>query len=99
MSSKESDFFYRNASKHEKLIEEMAKYIVENNSTVRKTAQKFGISKSTVHKKLTVTLKEIDYSLYQKTKSVLQKNKSERHIRGGLATKMKYIEAKNKTNT
>ncbi len=65
-------------------------YIVENNATVRATATRFGISKSTVHKDVTVTLKNINKSLYLDVKSVLEKNKEERHIRGGEATKKKY---------
>ena len=66
-------------------------YIVENNTTVRATASRFGISKSTVHKDVTQTLKTINKSLYLDVKSVLEKNKEERHIRGGEATKKKYL--------
>ena len=66
-------------------------YIVENNTTVRATATRFGISKSTVHKDVTQTLKNINKSLYLDVKSVLEKNKEERHIRGGEATKKKYF--------
>ena len=66
-------------------------YIVENNATVRSTATRFGISKSTVHKDVTQTLKTINKSLYLDVKSVLAKNKEERHIRGGEATKKKYM--------
>ena len=66
-------------------------YIVENNTTVRATASRFGISKSTVHKDVTQTLKTINRSLYLDVKSVLEKNKEERHIRGGEATKKKYL--------
>ncbi len=66
-------------------------YIVENNTTVRATALRFGISKSTVHKDVTQTLKKINKSLYIDVKSVLEKNKEERHIRGGEATKKKYM--------
>ena len=95
MSLKESFCFSGAVSPKEKLIEEMARYIVDNNSTVRKTATQFGISKSTVHKNLTSTLKEINLGLFRETQDVLQKNKSERHIRGGMATKKKYLE-KNK---
>ena len=65
-------------------------YIVENNATVRATATRFGISKSTVHKDVTQTLKNINRSLYLDVKSVLEKNKVERHLRGGEATKQKY---------
>lgn len=66
-------------------------YIVENNATVRATASRFGISKSTVHKDVTQTLKNINKSLYLDVKSVLEKNKEERHLRGGEATKKKYL--------
>ena len=65
-------------------------YIVENNATVRATATRFGISKSTVHKDVTQTLKNTNRSLYLDVKSVLEKNKVERHLRGGEATKQKY---------
>ncbi|MBQ3011970.1 MAG: sporulation transcriptional regulator SpoIIID [Clostridia bacterium] len=65
-------------------------YIVENNATVRATAIRFGISKSTVHKDVTQTLKNTNRSLYLDVKSVLEKNKVERHLRGGEATKQKY---------
>lgn len=77
------------------IVEERAarlgEYIVEQNATVRATAGKFGISKSTVHKDVSKRLKYIDNALYQKVNTVLQKNKSERHIRGGEATKNKYL--------
>lgn len=69
-------------------------YIVENNATVRATAARFGISKSTVHKDVTQTLKNVNKSLYLDVKSVLSKNKEERHIRGGEATKKKYCSVK-----
>jgi putative DeoR family transcriptional regulator (stage III sporulation protein D) len=69
-------------------------YIVENNTTVRATAQRFGISKSTVHKDVTQNLKNVNKSLYMDVKSVLEKNKEERHLRGGEATKKKYLEYK-----
>ena len=65
-------------------------YIVENNTTVRATASRFGISKSTVHKDVTQTLRGVNRSLYLDVKSVLEKNKQERHLRGGEATKRKY---------
>ena len=77
------------------IVEERAtrlgKYIVEQNATVRATAGKFGVSKSTVHKDVSKRLRYIDSSLYQKVDRVLQHNKSERHIRGGEATKNKYL--------
>ena len=68
----------------------LGEYIVENDSTVRAAAKYFGISKSTIHKDVTVYLPEIDYCLAQEVKAVLEKNKAERHIRGGQATKEKY---------
>lgn len=67
-------------------------YIVENNATVRSTAKKFGISKSTVHQDITVKLAQTNNALYHEVKAVLDKNKQERHIRGGEATKKKYQE-------
>ena len=66
-------------------------YIVENNTTVRATASRFGISKSTVHKDVTQTLKSVNKALYLDVKSVLERNKEERHLRGGEATKQKYL--------
>ena len=68
----------------------VAKYILEKNTTVRQTAKTFGVSKSTIHKDVTERLKQINPSLAKEVKNVLDKNKSERHIRGGLATKLKY---------
>ena len=65
-------------------------YLVEHNMTVRGVAKEFGISKSTVHKDVTVTLKKVNRSLYLQVKRVLEKNKMERHLRGGEATKKKY---------
>ena len=73
----------------------LARYIVENKTTVRKTAEKYGISKSTVHKDVSVRLKEIDSSLYNNVKQVLELNKAQRHIRGGNATRNKYLMIKN----
>ncbi len=67
-------------------------YIVENNATVRSTAKRFGISKSTVHQDVTVRLEQTDPLLHENVKAVLQQNKQERHIRGGEATKRKYAD-------
>lgn len=67
-----------------------ANYIIENNATVRATAKKFDTSKSTVHKDVASRLEKFNPSLAHKVKEVLELNKSERHIRGGLATKLKY---------
>ena len=69
----------------------IANYIIENNATVRQTAKQFGISKSTVHKDVTERLAQINPSLAGQARKVLDINKSERHIRGGLATKEKYL--------
>ena len=69
---------------------EIAHYIIDNKVTVRAAAKKFGISKSTVHKDVTERLKKINPALANETKKVLEENKAERHIRGGLATKEKY---------
>jgi len=69
---------------------QLAVHIIETGATVRATAQKFGISKSTVHKDITDKLKECNYALYCDVKAVLEQNKAERHIRGGKATKEKY---------
>ncbi|MBP1566169.1 MAG: sporulation transcriptional regulator SpoIIID [Oscillospiraceae bacterium] len=65
-------------------------YIVENKSTVRAVAKQFGISKSTVHKDVSERLEKIQPALYMAVKEVLEMNKKERHIRGGMATKLKY---------
>ncbi|MCI5623647.1 MULTISPECIES: sporulation transcriptional regulator SpoIIID [Anaerostipes] len=74
----------------------IADYIVQNNATVRQTAKVFGISKSTVHKDVTERLEQINRSLAGCVREVLDLNKSERHIRGGLATKEKYQNYRNK---
>ena len=69
---------------------EIANYIIDNNATVRQTAKRFGISKSTVHKDVTDRLRQINPELADRTRCVLDVNKAERHIRGGLATREKY---------
>ena len=74
----------------EKRACELAVYIIETGATVRAAAKQFGISKSTVHKALTQRLRLCNYSLYLQVREVLDKNKRERHIRGGMATKRKY---------
>ena len=68
----------------------MAVYMIETGATVREIARQFGISKSTVHKTLTENLPRCNYILYKQVRKVLDKNKQERHIRGGMATKRKY---------
>ena len=70
--------------------------MIETGDTVRATAKKYGISKSTVHKDITEKLKSQNRALYLQVKRVLDKNKSERHLRGGEATRMKYEKAKSK---
>ena len=70
---------------------EIASYIIEKNTTVRQTARQFGVSKSTVHKDVTERLETINKTLARQARKVLDINKSERHIRGGLATKEKYL--------
>lgn len=69
---------------------ELGEYIIQSKATVRKTAKKFGISKSTVHKDVSERLKKVNTQLYRKVKSVLEINKAQRHIRGGMATRRKY---------
>lgn len=69
---------------------ELARYIIETGATVRATAKVFGVSKSTVHKDITEKLKRISPALYEQVRVVLEKNKEERHIRGGEATRRKY---------
>ena len=68
----------------------LATYIIETKSTVRQTAKKFNISKSTVHKDISERLEKVNTSLARDAKKVLEINKAERHIRGGMATKRKY---------
>ena len=69
----------------------IANYIIEHNATVRQTAKAFGVSKSTVHKDVTDRLMQINPTLAKQARQVLDVNKSERHIRGGMATKEKYL--------
>lgn len=68
----------------------LATYLIENQATVRAVALKFGISKSTVHKDITVSLEKINKTLFLEARKVLERNKEERHLRGGEATKRKY---------
>ena len=74
----------------EERAQTLALYIIENKATVRAAASKFGISKSTVHKDLSERLPTFNRPLYLQVKDVLEENKAERHIRGGLATRRKY---------
>ena len=70
---------------------EVANFIIKSNSTVRETARKFGLSKSTVHKDITDRVEKIDPELARSVRKVLEVNKAERHIRGGMATREKYL--------
>ena len=70
---------------------ELAEYIVKNKTTVRAAAKKFGVSKSTVHMDVSERLKKLNPALYKDVRKILDKNKAERHIRGGIATKQKFL--------
>ena len=72
----------------------LAEWIIENKATVRAAAERFGVSKSTVHKDLTERLHQLDRLSYEKVRLILEQNKAERHIRGGNATKQKYSRQK-----
>ena len=69
---------------------QLAVYMIENRATVRAAAKKFGISKSTVHKDLSQRLPQYNQALYEQVKVILDTNKAQRHIRGGLANRKKY---------
>ena len=73
----------------------IGRHIVETGDTVRAAAEKFGVSKSTVHKDVADRLEYINPALWREVKTVLDKNKAERHLRGGEATRQKYIDMKN----
>ncbi len=75
-------------------VAEIAEYVASTGITVRAAAEKFGVSKSTVHKDLTERLKRIDSELFTKVSEILAKNRAERHLRGGYATKRKYDSAR-----
>ena len=77
----------------EERVTELAVYVIEHQATVRAAAAAYGVSKSTVHKDLTERLVRIDPTLYEQVRVILERNKAERHIRGGLATRQKYKEA------
>lgn len=76
----------------------LARYIIDTKDTVRGAAKKFGISKSTVHKDVSQRLLNINYALALEVRKVLDENKAERHIRGGMATKLKYSHIEEKKN-
>lgn len=72
----------------------LARYIIETKDTVRSTAKKFGVSKSTVHKDVSDRLLKINPVLAKEVREILDENKAERHLRGGMATKLKYLKEK-----
>ena len=74
---------------------DLAHYIIDTGDTVRGAAKKFGISKSTVHKDVSERLKKINHALFLEVRTILDENKAERHIRGGMATKLKYSHKSN----
>ncbi len=76
---------------------ELAVYIIETGATVRSAAKHFGISKSTVHKDLSQRLPQYNRLLYQKVRLILDENKAQRHIRGGIATRNKYLDIRKKS--
>lgn len=82
--------------KKQERCEQLAEYVIDTKDTVRATAMHFGISKSTVHKDLTGRLKYYSPHLYAEVKKVLEQNKSERHLRGGEATRLKYQKEREK---
>lgn len=77
-------------SEYEERAISLGRYIADSKSTVRATAKKFGVSKSTVHTDITVRLRRLDPALFGEVRKVLDVNKEERHIRGGIATREKY---------
>lgn len=86
-----------NSSSLKERPEILADFVIENRATVRSCAAYFGVSKSTVHKDLTVRLRALNPSLHSLVKAILDTNKSERHIRGGEATRRKYSDKKQKS--
>ena len=83
----------KNISIEERAVK-LAHYIIDSKDTVRGAAKRYGISKSTVHKDVSERLKKINPSLAKEVREILDENKSQRHIRGGLATKIKYLHMK-----
>lgn len=88
---KKNTFVQNNTNLNKERCEELAEYLIENRSTIRETAARFGISKSTVHKDVTQKLQKSNPLLYEYVKEILEVNKAERHLRGGEATRIKYL--------
>ncbi len=82
-----SGFVYQDIEERSR---ELAVYLLEHQCTVRAAAERFGVSKSTVHKDISERLEHVDRALWLQTRALLERNKAERHIRGGLATRRKY---------
>ena len=80
----------------DKRARELAEFVLETGATVRAAAERFGVSKSTVHKDLTRRLEQADRMLWLRVRAVLDRNKAQRHLRGGEATRKKYQNAKRK---
>lgn len=78
----------------DKRARELAAYVLDTGATVRAAAERFGVSKSTVHKDLTRRLERTDRPLWLRVRAVLERNKAERHLRGGEATRRKYLAQK-----
>lgn len=85
-----------NSAHETERCEILAAYLIERDATVRAVAYAFSISKSTVHKDITEKLEQINPDLYDRVRRILEKNKSERHLRGGEATRIKYMKEKGK---
>ena len=85
-----------NRSRDMERCEILATYMIESGATVRAVAYAFSVSKSTVHKDVTEKLEQINPDLYDKVRRILEKNKSERHLRGGEATRKKYLREKDR---
>ena len=88
-------FSYMKGISIEERAVKLAQYIIDTKDTVRGAAKKFGVSKSTVHKDVSQRLLNINYTLAMEVRKVLDANKAERHIRGGMATKLKYSHKSN----
>lgn len=89
MNQPEGEWYSLHGNREERALA-LGQWIADNKATVRAAAERFGVSKSTVHKDMTQNLKEIDRLLYEKVRLILEQNKAERHLRGGEATRRKY---------
>lgn len=90
MKKRRAEPVYEDREMKERILT-LAAFVIKSGSTVRRAAEVYGVSKSTVHKDLSQRLETVDPVLYEKVRRVLDKNKAERHIRGGLATRRKYL--------